>query len=88
MKKTMWIVFFFASFFIFSTVVTAEEASKEIMNELEKEFNSFRETHSEELVANTEKAMAPHSSILAWKIPWTEELGALQCIGSLRVGHD
>ena len=44
MKKTMWIVFFFASFFIFSTVVTAEEASKEIMNELEKEFNSFKES--------------------------------------------
>ena len=35
-----------------------------------------------------EKAMAPHSSTLAWKIPWTEEPGELQCIGSLRVGHD
>ena len=32
--------------------------------------------------------MAPHSSTLAWKIPWTEEPGALQSIGSLRVGHD
>ena len=35
-----------------------------------------------------EKAMAPHSSTLAWKIPWTEELGRLQSMGSLRVGHD
>ena len=35
-----------------------------------------------------EKAMASHSSILAWKIPWTEEPGMLQSIGSLRVGHD
>ena len=35
-----------------------------------------------------EKAMAPHSSILAWKIPWTEEPGRLQSMGSLRVGHD
>ena len=35
-----------------------------------------------------EKAMAPHSSILAWKIPWTEEPGGLQSIGSWRVGHD
>ena len=35
-----------------------------------------------------EKAMAPHSSILAWKIPWTEEPGGLQSMGSLRVGHD
>ena len=32
--------------------------------------------------------MAPHSSPLAWKIPWTEESGRLQSMGSLRVGHD
>ena len=35
-----------------------------------------------------EKAMAPHSSTLAWKIPWTEEPGRLQSMGSLGVGHD
>ena len=35
-----------------------------------------------------EKAVASHSSTLAWKIPWTEETGGLQSIGSLRVGHD
>ena len=35
-----------------------------------------------------EKAMAPHSSTLAWKIPWTEEPGRLQSMGLLRVGHD
>ena len=35
-----------------------------------------------------EKAMAPHSSTLAWKIPWTEEPGGLRSLGSLRVGHD
>ena len=32
--------------------------------------------------------MAPHSSTLAWKIPWTDEPGGLQSMGSLRVGHD
>ena len=32
--------------------------------------------------------MAPHSSTFAWKIPWTEEPGGLQSVGSLRVGHD
>ena len=37
---------------------------------------------------NSKKAMAPHSSTLAWKIPWMEEPGRLQSIGSLRVGHD
>ena len=36
----------------------------------------------------SEKAMAPHSSTLAWKIPWMEELGRLQSMGPLRVGHD
>ena len=33
-------------------------------------------------------ALAPHSSTLAWKLPWTEEPGGLQSMGSLRVGHD
>jgi len=35
-----------------------------------------------------EKAVAPHSSTLAWKIPWMEEPGRLQSMGSLGVGHD
>ena len=35
-----------------------------------------------------ERGMATHSSILAWRIPWTEEPGRLQPMGSQRVGHD
>ena len=35
-----------------------------------------------------EKEMATHSSTLVWKIPWTEEPGRLQSMGSQRVGHD
>ena len=35
-----------------------------------------------------EKAMAPRSGTLSWKIPWTEEPGGLQSMGSLRVGHN
>ena len=35
-----------------------------------------------------EKGMAAHSSILSWRIPWTEEPGRLQSLGSQRVGHD
>ena len=35
-----------------------------------------------------EKGMATHSSILAWRIPWTEEPGGMQSMGSPRVGHD
>ena len=50
----------------------------------------FHRMRAEFLLAdpNLEKAMAPHSSTLAWKIPWTEEPGRLQSIGSRRVGHD
>ena len=35
-----------------------------------------------------EKEMATHSSVLAWRIPWTEEPGGLQSMGLQRVGHD
>ena len=35
-----------------------------------------------------EEGMATHSSILAWRIPWTEEPGGLESIGSKRAGHD
>jgi len=45
----------------------------------------FCQTFREELM---EKGMAPHSSTLVWKIPWTEKPGRLQSTGSLRVGHD
>ena len=38
--------------------------------------------------AISEKAMTPHSSTLAWKIPWVVEPGRLQSMGSLEVGHD
>ena len=40
------------------------------------------------LYVNMEKSVAPHSSTLAWKIPWTEEPGGLQSMGLLRVGHN
>ena len=40
------------------------------------------------LITISEQAMAPHSSTLAWKIPWREEPGRLQSMGLRRVGHD
>ena len=40
------------------------------------------------MTSQTEEAMAPHSSTLAWKIPWTEEPGGLTSMGSLGVGHN
>ena len=45
------------------------------------------ETHAS-MIGAPEKAMAPHSSTLAWKIPWMEEPGGLPSMGSLKVGHD
>ena len=47
-----------------------------------------RHLHKLDLYPPAETPMAPHSSVLAWKIPWTEEPGRLQSMGSLRVGHD
>ena len=41
-----------------------------------------------EYVLIAEKVMAPHSSTLAWKIPWTEQPGGLQSMGLRRVRHD
>ena len=49
----------------------------------------YREiNHCDTLHFLKEKAMAPHSGTLAWEIPWMEEPGRLQSMGSLRVGHD
>ena len=49
---------------------------------------SFFKVTTTYFIGLLEKAMAPDSSTLAWKIPWTEEPGRLQSMGSLRVGHD
>ena len=45
-------------------------------------------TQIQHIEQETEKAMASHSSTLAWKIPWTEEPGGLPSMGSHRVRHD
>ena len=47
-------------------------------------FNILRNVH----MVFPDKVMAPHSSTLAWKIPWTEEPGGLQSMGSRRVRHN
>ena len=55
-----------------------------------KHLPTMRETQVQSLGQEDllEKEMAIHSSILAWKIPWMEELGRLQSMESQRVGHD
>ena len=57
--------------------------------ELERNLKiSQEEGKSGSLVTLAEKAMATHSSTLAWKMPWTVELGGLPSMGSHRVEHD
>ena len=55
-----------------------------------KRLSTMRETRVRSLGREDplEKEMAIHSSTIAWKIPWTEEPGRLQSMGSQRVGHD
>ena len=55
-----------------------------------KNLSAMRETWVRSLGSEDplEKGMATHSSILAWRSPWTEEPGELQSMGSQRVGHD
>ena len=60
------------------------------MAQMVKPLPTMRETRVQSLGREDplEKEMAPHSSTLAWRIPWTEEPGRLQSMGSHRVGHD
>ena len=88
-----WFVFFFFLPFIFiffyfvgaSLVVRAS-----LMAHMVKNLLAMQETQVQYLGQEDplEKGRATHSSILAWRIPWTEEPGGLQSMGSQRVGHD
>ena len=55
---------------------------------IQKKFHEDFLVKSIEYSIESEKAMAPHSSTLAWNIPWMEEPGGLQSMGLLRVRHD
>ena len=67
-----------------------ESLLNSLMAQRVKHLPAIRETHVRFLGWEDplEKEMATHSSILAWRIPWTEEPGRLQFTGSQRVGHD
>ena len=69
--------------FLGSKITADDDCSHEIKRHL-----LLRRKVMANLDSTLEKAMAPHSSTLAWKIPWMEEPGRLQSMGSLRVGHD
>ena len=60
------------------------------MAQMVKRLPAMQETQVQSLGREDplEKGLAIHSSILAWRIPWTEEPGGLQFVGSQSVGHD
>ena len=65
-----------------------EEWQKESEEEEREERKGKNKRREKKFFNEDEKVMAPHSSTLAWKIPWMEEPGGLQSMGSLRVGHN
>ena len=72
----------------FVSFLFAYESS--LMAQTVKHLSTMQETWVQSLGQEDplEKEMAIHSSTIAWKIPWTEELGRLQSMGLQRVGHD
>ena len=72
---------FYSNFYVSVTSLVAQTV---------KHLPTMRETWIRSLGQedSLEKGKAPHSSTLAWKIPWMEEPGRLQSVGSQRVGHD
>ena len=74
----------------FSILVSLEYMPTSLVAQTVKHLSTMRETWVRSLGWEDplEKEMAIHSSTIAWKIPWTEEPGKLQSMGSQRVGHD
>ena len=65
-----------------------EETLVSLVVQMVKNLPAMQETQVQSLGRDPlEKGMATHSRILAWRIPWTEEPGGLQSMGSQRVGH-
>ena len=62
--------------------------SLDTLGNQENDIYNFKNCLNVSLAIVKEKAMAPHSSTVAWKIPWMEEPGGLPSMGSQRVGHD
>ena len=67
-----------------------EEAGASLVAQMVKNLPAMQETQVQSLSQEDalEKGMATHSSLLAWRIPWTEEPGRLQSMGLQRAGHD
>ena len=80
----------FEHLFIYSDFITGYISGDSLVAQMVKNLYAMQETRVRSLGWEDplEKEMATHSSTFAWKIPWTEEPGMLQSMGSQRVGHD
>ena len=94
--NTFWVFTFFCSVFFFllpKRFLSLEGCIPSLVAQMEKNLPVTQEVQETELRSlgwedPLEKGMASHSSILAWRSPWTEEPGGLQSVGSRRVGHN
>ena len=87
----LWIWYFFNSFYVqFYSIYVQSYHLTSLLAQLIKNLPAVQETQVRFLGQKDplEKEMAAHSSILAWKIPWTGEPGGLQSTGSHSIGHD
>ena len=84
--KSLLNLFQYCFFFIFQFFAPGPS----LVAQMVKNLHAMWETQVRSLGQKNplEKEMATHSSILAWRIPWTEDPGGLQTMGSQRVGHD
>ena len=92
---SLWLLNLYAEYIMRNTGLDEAQAGIKIawrnINNLRYPDDTTPMAESEEELKSLlmmEKAMAPHSSTFAWKIPWIEEPGRLQSMGSLRVRHD
>ena len=90
MKCLPLTIHFFMLFIYFHTNLSYVRSCYPVVTQTVKNLSAIQETQVQSLGWEDplEKGMATHSNILAWRIPWTEEPGRLQFMGSQRVGHD
>ena len=87
-KSLLWAYFFLYKFHFKFSILFFNMTS--LVAQMVKRLSTMRETWVQSLGREDplEREMAIHSSTIAWKLPWTEEPGGLQSMGSQRVGHD
>ena len=83
-----WNILRLRNLFIFNSAIFQTNFTMDCWIEHSLRNSSVIESHLCYILFVKPQAMAPHSSTLAWKIPWTEGPGGLQSLGSLGVGHD